>query len=50
MTARTISTDCVFSNPVVSIIRIVSFIQLGNKTGEDINCKFPSRQQPSVAC
>ena len=42
---RTISTD-VISNPVVSILRIVSFIQLGNKTGEDINCKLPVINKP----
>ena len=28
-----------FSNPVVCILRLVSFVQLGDKTGEDINCK-----------
>ena len=50
MTARPVLADDVHRNPMISIIRIVSFINLGNKTGEDINCKFTSRQQPLSAC
>ena len=36
-------------NPVVSVFRIVSFIQLGDKTGEDINCR-PSPPIGLEAC